>query len=307
MTDTDPVIVGVDGSDDSLRAARWAANLAMRNGRELVVLHAWEPFRYRPLGPGDQEYAQVHEHASQILREGVDAAGEHWPMLNVTGRLATASPTIALRAHSESASVVVIGAHGNGALGSFLLGSVGVDLAGHTLCPLAVVRGTVHPSGPVVVGVDDSPRTQEVLEFAFHEAWARSAPLHAIHSWATPVAVSDWPHDEAQLMHDAEKHAKELLEALVEPFRSRYPDVHVECLATSGSPRHNLVGASLGAQVVVVGTRGRGGFSGLVLGSTSHSLIHHASCPVVIVPHLRDLEGRPANEDEDVDGMTRDV
>lgn len=301
MSEPAPVVVGVDGSDDSLHAVRWAADLAVRNGCALVVVHAWIwPFFAVPRGgdPTAPADGGMRDLAERALRNGVEAARDHCPSLEVAGRLVTTSPAVALKAQGESASAVVVGGHGYGKIGSFMLGSVAVDLAGHTRCPLVVIRGTIDTGGPVVVGVDDSPRAGEAMRYAFREAAARGAVIRAVHAWHYPAVVPDWPGSIAAMLVAEEKHARERLIELLAPLRDEYPAVKVEYVTPPGSAGKNLVEASVGAQLVVVGARGRGGFRGLVLGSTSHTLIHHAECPVAVVTHRADRTAPDNDEDQ---------
>lgn len=299
MTESDPVVVGVDDSEEAALAVRWAADLAARHGNPLIVLHAWIwPLFNVPLGPAPGAPADggLRNLAERTVREAIGAARALHPTLEVTGRLVTAATAIALRNQSETASAVVIGSNGYGKIGTFLLGSVGVDLAGHTRCPLVVVRGTETSDGPVVLGVDDSPRSHEAIEYAFREAAALGVVLRAVHSWSTPPLMSDWTGAITELLATEESLAGEALERLIAPWHTRYPDVRIEYLTPQGSAAHHLVEASHGAQVVVVGARGRGGFRGLVLGSTSHALMHRAECPVVVAPQYGALDDAGADE-----------
>lgn len=302
MTETSPVVVGTDGSEVASRAVRWASELAAAQGRPLVVVHAWLwPLLNVPLGPapGAPADAGLRNQAERTLREALELARTHAPGVEVLGKLVTATPAAALRKQAESAAAVVIGSEGLGGVGSLLLGSVGVDLAGHAACPVVIVRGESNPDGPVVVGIDDSPRSEEAIGAAFAEASRRGAVLRAVSTWSTPALMPDWPEGAAELLRAEEAQAGRVVDDALARWSERYPDVNTEALTQSGSPRHVLVEQSHDAQLVVVGTRGRGGFRGLVLGSTSQALIHHATCPVMVVPHRVDLED--AGHDEEIE------
>jgi nucleotide-binding universal stress UspA family protein len=288
MPESGPVVVGVDGSDEAVRAVRWAADLATRSGRPLVVLHAWIwPYFNVGLGPapGGPEDGGLRNLAERTIRDAVAVAREQCPTLDVTGRLMIGGPTVALRQQSEDASAVVIGSQGLGKIGSLLLGSVGVDLAGHTGCPLVVVRGPAGAAGAVVVGVDDSARSHDAIERAFQEASTRRVVLRAVHAWTPSVAMPDVADVLPGRVRVEERRARGVLESALRPFEKRYLDVKVEVSTPTGSAARALVKESGDAELVVVGTRGRGGFRGLVLGSTSQNLLHHARCPVMVVPH----------------------
>jgi nucleotide-binding universal stress UspA family protein len=172
-----------------------------------------------------------------------------------------------------------------------------VGLAGHTRCPLVVHRPTEAPDGPVTVGVDDSPTNAAILELAFAEAAARGVPLQAVHAWTSPAVVPYWPGGLAESIHEEETHAREVVEAAIAPASARHPDVEVRYTSDPGKPASHLIRASHQSQLVVVGSRGRGGFTGLTLGSTSHAVLHHAACPVMVGPRS-DVDHAPQGKHE---------
>ena len=151
-----------------------------------------------------------------------------------------------------------------------------------------MARGSTDPAAPVLLGVDGSPANDLVVGFAFQEAALRGVPLTAMHTWTHPVSTG--PGDMLPLVYDvaevAAGEARVLAEALA-GWHDKYPDVVVHRKLTHGGARKALIDATHRAQLVVVGTRGRGGFTGLLLGSVSQAVLHHAACPVAVVPHRR--------------------
>jgi nucleotide-binding universal stress UspA family protein len=165
-----------------------------------------------------------------------------------------------------------------------LVGSPAVSVAAHGECPVVVVRagddGVIRTEGPVVAGVDGSPTSIRALGAAFDEASWRGARLVAVHSWQDSDYVPEYVALGAEPAE--EERARVLAESLA-GWQEKYPDVEVERVVVKDRPRHQLLERSATAQLVVVGSRGRGGFKGLLLGSTSQALVYHAGCPVLVV------------------------
>ena len=170
---------------------------------------------------------------------------------------------------------------GAGGFGTLVLGSVGSAAAAHAACPVVVVRGESTPTdGPVVVGVDGSRLSEAALAFAIDAAVRRGTSLVAVHAWqdaANPrvAALIDWKAVAAE-------EAAVLAERLA-GWQEKHPDLTIERRVVRDSPAHELTALSEQAQLVVVGSRGRGGFAGLLLGSVSQALLRHAACPVAVV------------------------
>jgi nucleotide-binding universal stress UspA family protein len=169
-----------------------------------------------------------------------------------------------------------------------VLGSVGAEVAAHAPCPVIVVRGEAHERHEVVVGVDASDRSHRAVEYAFGYAARHGGRVHAVHAVhpvrdravslpMPPVSARPWMAPEHHLT------ARELLADAVAPWALKYPAVEVEITVVDGSAAWALVQASKGAALVVVGSRGHGGFTGLLLGSVSQALLRHADCPVAVV------------------------
>jgi nucleotide-binding universal stress UspA family protein len=286
---TAPVVVGVDGSACSLDAVALAAGEAVRRHRPLHVVYAffW-PFLGVPLGPsplGPPEGGLLGE-TQRIVQEAVDHARQAEPTVAVTGAAITGAPAEVLIDQSRSAAVVVVGDRGLGGFTGLLIGSVAVQLAAHAACPILVARGRPNPTGDVLVGVDGSPAAEPAIGAAFEEATLRGARLTALHVWSHPRSTG--PGDMLPLVYDvAEVEAEEarvLAEALA-GWRDKYPDLPVRRELRRAYVRPALIDETTRSQLVVVGSRGRGGFTGLLLGSVSQAMLHHAHCPVLVVPH----------------------
>jgi nucleotide-binding universal stress UspA family protein len=286
-----PVVVGVDGSESSLAAVDLAAREAMLRRRPLCLVHAfiW-PYLHVPLGPspyGPPEGGLRHQ-AERILADAYTRAHTAGPDLDVHRELATGEAAAVLLTSSRTAELIVVGDRGLGGFTSLLIGSVAVQLAAHATCPILVARGEVDPMAPVLLGVDGSPANDPAVGFAFEEAALRGVPLVALHAWTHPV--SPRPGDTLPLVYDlAEIEAEEtrLLAEALAGWHDKYTDVTVYRELTHASARKALIQATQRAQLVVVGTRGHGGFTGLLLGSVSQAVLHHAACPIAVVPHPR--------------------
>jgi nucleotide-binding universal stress UspA family protein len=237
-------------------------------------------FSYPLPGPGPRE--DLPHRARAHLAEAVEAARAAAPGAKPEGAVLDGYPIPKLVAESRSAQLVVIGDRGLGGVAGLLVGSVAFGLAAHGACPTVVVRGRADAAaGPVVVGVDGSSVSEAAVAFAFEEATARRAPLVAVHVWwdllLDPVTLPSLDWDGM-----AERERAQLAERLA-GWREKYPDVAVELSVARDHPAGVLVEHARRAQLVVVGSHGRGGAAGLVLGSVSHAVLHRADCPVAIV------------------------
>ena len=282
---TNPVVVGVDGTGRSLKALMWAAHRASLHGCILRVVHALPRYDADiPLfPPGRFEEAEVH--GRTIMREAISVVREAYPDLDIVTEMPMGTPARVLLAESENAHVVVIGAKGED-IGNVLLGSTALQLVGHAACPVVVVNHVTTGHHLVVVGTDGSPNSTEALAFAFAAASFRQARLQVISALGLPQG---WPkHLLRPLPEDDEEVVKRRHQVAdqVAPFREQYPDVDVELNVHRVGPLHALATASHRADLLVVGSRGRGGFHGLAVGSTTHKLLHMTGCPTAVV-HAR--------------------
>jgi len=194
-----------------------------------------------------------------------------------------------LRSESQGAQLLVLGDRGYGAISGLLLGSVAAAMAAHAGCPVVLVRTeegkpVEDRTRPVVVGVDGSPLSEAALAFAYEQASVRGVPLIAVHTWWDLIAdpkiapIVDWDAMEAD--------AKVVLAERLAGWAEKYPDVRVHRMVTHERPAHALVTESRRAQLVVVGSRGRGGATGLMLGSVSHKVLHRSHCSVAVLRPL---------------------
>ncbi|MFJ8899134.1 MULTISPECIES: universal stress protein [unclassified Streptomyces] len=284
------VVVGVDGSASALTAVETAAREARLRGASLKVVHAfmWPamhvPMGPSPLGPSDGGLRSVVE---RLLADAVERAEAAVPGVDVSGSVVTGEPLTVLEAQSRAAELVVVASRGMGGFAGLMVGSTAVHLAAHGRCPVLVVRGEARPDGPVVVGVDGSGANSAAVDFAFREADLRNTPLVAVHAWTAWNAALPAPQDPAEPYANppgalAEEERRLLAEALA-GHRERYPGVVVEQRVVHGPTREALIEAGRTARLTVVGARGRGGFTGLLLGSVSQALLHHAPSPVAVV------------------------
>ncbi|KAA5834219.1 universal stress protein [Saccharopolyspora hirsuta] len=265
---TRSVVVGVDGSPPSARAALWAGTEAARAGWPLhLVLVNDDPTRA--------------DHAERTVEDLVERCRRARPELPVTGEVADGHPARELVHRSETARLLVVGSRGHGAFREVLLGSISTTVAAHARCPVAVVRGAPRNSGPVAVGVDDSPGSQVALRHAFDCATRRRAELVAVQALPDAYFTADVypPLDPQEIRTRADLHLAEQLAG----WCAEHPDVPVHRRVANQHPVAALCSAAESAQLLVVGHRGRGGFAGLLLGSVANGVLHHAPCPVAVV------------------------
>ncbi|MER7404833.1 universal stress protein [Streptomyces sp. NPDC000070] len=285
-----PVVVGVDGSPSALAAVAAAAQEARMRGAKLHVVHAflWPAMHVPPGGsPLGPPSGSVQESIEQLLAEAVERALATAPGVVVDHAVVAGETVTALEAESRTAQLMVVGHRGSGGFAGLLLGSTSGQLAAHSHCPVMVVRGRPVKDGPVLVAVDGTPHSRGAIAFAFDEASLRGTDLMALHVWGTWSDHGDTrPVDLLDLVGDVETlqaHEERLLEEALSGHREEHPGVTVHPRVLRGHTRPTLIEASRGAQLMVVGTRGRSGFTGLLLGSVSQAVLHHAHCPVAVV------------------------
>lgn len=285
------LVVGVDGSESALEAVRWAAREARRRATPLLLVHALDMIGAYATPVGASLIADLEEagraEGAEILGAAQEAARQV-AAVEVATQVDTGSPAAALRFASRSARLLVLGAGGDGV--GAALGSVTLTVAGHAECPVVVVRGAAvpardHDDRPVVVGVDGGPLSDTALAHGFDAAALLDVPLTAVHVWSDTdlqrlhlrklFDLKPW-----ERMRDTEERA--LAERLA-GWSERYPNTAVHRVVEKDDPARALVERSGAARLVVVATRGRGGFAGLTLGSTGLRLIQRADCPVMLV------------------------
>ncbi|BCJ28612.1 universal stress protein [Actinocatenispora sera] len=283
---TDPILVGLDGSPPSRRAVRWAAAEAALRGSPLRILTAFvSPIQLYSVIPRSQlpDLAVLQHDARDRLTEQADAVRAEFPDVSVHADLVEQEPAKALVEGSAEASLTVVGQRGRGALAGMLLGSVSDRVATYASGTVVVVPDEPAAGGPVVVGTDGSAASQRAVAVAFEEADRRRTELVAVRAWL--ASGLDGPNRVA-LVLDVDEMAEQerrLLEESLAEGRSKHPDVPVRPVLGYGSPVAQLGEQAEGARLLVVGSRGRGGFTGMLLGSTSRSLLYRARCPVAVV------------------------
>jgi nucleotide-binding universal stress UspA family protein len=282
------IVVAVDGSPESNAAVCWAArDAAMRNIPLTVVnvintaVATWPPILYPDsLGVWQEDEARkIIAHAVKIAEEAVTTDRK----LTVKSEIVYSTPVPTLVEMSNEADMVVVGCSGRGAVARGLLGSVSSSVVRRASCPVAVIRDEdpLMPDpqhAPVLVGIDGSPASELATAIAFDEASRRGVELMALHAWSD-VTVFEIPGvDWSEVGAQAERSLAERLAG----WQERYPDVAVRRLVVCDRPARQLVEKSESAQLVVVGSHGRGGFSGMLLGSVSNAVVHSVRMPLIV-------------------------
>lgn len=270
------VLVGVDDTESSLDAVRWGAREAARRRVPLRLVHAyWTPswdFPELEL-TGVEVRAEMRHLGTRSLDRAASAAAVADGNVVVETELRAGDPRVVLLDECRQAGLAVLGSRRLSVAGGLLVGSLGLAVAVHGRCPLVVVRGAAAEHGPLLVGADGSPENSVVLDFAFAEAALAGAPLTVVRTWGGIPA-------DAAAEHERERRA---LAEEISPWRQRFPDVPVDPVVVRGRPGPVLQDYGQHARLIVVGSRGRGAVTGLLLGSTSQRLTRHAPCPVAIV------------------------
>ena len=282
------VVVGVDGSGHALRALRWAAAEAGRRGAPLRLVNAfgWAEDRVPHALDAEQYRDGFRRTAQGLVTEAAHLAAELAPGLVVEQQAAPGSAVDVLRAESHHAQLLVVGDRGQSRLEGVLAGSVAVAVTTTAQCPVVVVHGQggdaqARAIWPVVVGVDLSVTSEAATEFAFRAAAARGVPLIAVRAWWDPLAGPALAAMFDVDAIDADERAQ--LSGRLAGWRQKYPEVEVGTSVSRDRPAHALLQHAARAQLLVVGSRGRGELAGLVLGSVSNAVVHRAPCPVAVV------------------------
>lgn len=283
-----PVVVGIDGRPDNERALRWAVTAARLHHaplRVVLVADTAEVPRYVPYQParGAETFlvpAHPGRHPSDDdLDRALSLARLRLRPGAVTGRRAPGSAATALIEDSADAAMLVVGTRHRGPVAAAALGSVSATVAAHAQCPVVVVGSDPVAASadlPIVVGLADDRAADGVLDFAFREAAACSMPLVVLHAVRTDLGKPR--HPDAHFGGMVPR-----LAARLANYAARHPGVQVTSHLSAADPYDDLAAASATAQLLIVGSRGRGRVSGLVLGSVSQHLLHEARCPVAVV------------------------
>jgi nucleotide-binding universal stress UspA family protein len=272
-----PIVVGIDGSAHAWRALDWAADRAVRHRLPLLLVHGSRALLDDGTIPPDALRRLTGER-EDLLAEARRYALKLHPGLGVETRLVPADPGRTLVEESEHADLVTVGSRGQGGFEGLLFGSVGLYTAAHARCPVLVVsRSAPYPSdapADIVIGIEGLDDERAFIEWAFEEAASRGSRILALH------AVGGEFSPRRRVIEDLE-----LSESLA-GYREQYPDVTVDRLVSDRTPAQALVEASKNAALVVVGARRRRApLAGMALGRVNHTVLHHARCPVVVVPN----------------------
>jgi nucleotide-binding universal stress UspA family protein len=282
------VLVCVDGSAASDAAVTWGMREAIMRQLPITLMHAVPPVvvgwpvgqLYADMPEWQQDEAQhVIDQARKTLSAGLGGAEPP----EIRTQVVYSSAVLALIDASKDAWMIVAGSQGLGAVGRLLLGSVTTGLVHYAHCPVAIIHSdqtaALDTNAPVLLGIDGSPASEAATALAFDEASRRGVELHALHVWSDvgvfPILGMDW--------RDREREGQEILAERLAGWQEQYPDVHVERLLFCDKPSQWLLRESGRAQLVVVGSRGRGGFPGMLLGSVSSAVAQSAKVPVLVV------------------------
>ncbi|CAM4085581.1 Universal stress proteinc/MT2061 [Mycobacterium basiliense] len=285
------IVVGVDGSSASDAAVVWAARDAAIRHVRLTLVHmvngAVPMWPAMPMSMSmavwqEEDGRQVLEHAVKTAEE-IASAVRGAP---VSCELRWSPPVPTLVEMSDEAAMVVVGSHGRGAVARGLLGSVSSGLLRRAHCPIAVIRDedpslphSADPErAPVVLGIDGSPASESATAIAFDEASRRGVALTAVHAWSD-LEVVDLPGWDWSTVKDE---AEQILAERLAGWQERYPDVRLHRVVVCDRPARQLIHQAQTAQLVVLGSHGRGGFTGMLLGSVSNAVVHSASTPVIV-------------------------
>ncbi|MBA2806900.1 universal stress protein [Streptomyces sp. KM273126] len=281
-----PIVVGVDPDPSKRLALAWAADEADRRGLPLRLVHAQgTPTRGYRSGEARSSWEgwnrALHDLGDQVLKEAVAFVESRQPTVEMSTLLAEGEPAWVLHEEARGAALVVVGSWHLSRRGEmFSSASVALPLSAHAPCPVVVVPEPEHITQQppyFVVGVDGSPHSAAAVDVAFEEAALRGAVLRALYVWHPP-RLGTLDEDAAVL------ECRRVLSETVAGRTATHPDVELHHEVVRGHPVKALTEASEHALGLVVGTRGRGGFTGMLLGSVSQGVLHHARCPVITVP-----------------------
>ena len=287
MTAHNGIVVGVDGSPDSENAVVWAAREAIMRDVPLTLAHirpSARTYTWYELSISEelekisvQRGAEILDNARAVAERAVAGQG----VLSLREHTDEGNAVWLMTDLSKDARMLVVGSRGLGRVGRVLLGSVSASLIRHAHCPVAVIHPREEqPSAqaPVVVGVDGSSASEAAVAVAFDEASWRGVDLVAVHAWSDFV-IDLYPADEWTVF---EPQAQEVLSERLAGWQERYPDVTVRRVVVRDRPDRQLLQQAASAQLVVVGSHGRGGLTGMLLGSISRRVAESADVPVIV-------------------------
>ncbi|MGP3973807.1 universal stress protein [Streptomyces sp. 8N114] len=281
------VVVGVDGSPQSLHALDRATDEANRRGAELEVLCGTVPARRSVVPETDADRERMRQATREVAEKGAERARERVPGLTVIAAGASEPAADALVRASHTADLTVVGTRGHGGFRGLLLGSVSLRLAAHAAGPLMVVRGEVPEAGATpgetVVGLKRAGELEPV-EFAFRSARDTGSTLWVVHAWTYPMLPGVSKRLSPKEPTEETRSAERLLEETVAPFRDRYPDVQVSAEQHQGSAAEQLIKLSETADLIVLGARRDHRRLGLQVSPVVNAVLQHAKCSVALIP-----------------------
>ncbi|WP_328465793.1 universal stress protein [Actinoplanes sp. NBC_00393] len=278
------IVVGYDHSDDARAATVWAFDEAARTGVPVEIVYAhelpgWLPSDYVKTAPDVWPGGDWERTVATALDTLLTQAKQTHPTVPAEVVTLHAHPAQALLDRSSDAGLVVVGSRGHSAVAG-LLGSVSVAISAHARCPVVVVRGSTTATAPVVAGADDSADAWPVVRFAAQQAASREAPLRIIRAWRPVTGLWEDTPLVTRAVTDEERRP---FDELVDQCRTEFTALHIQSEAVVAHPAAVLTTASTTAQLLVVGSRGRGALRSLLLGSVSQHLLRHSACTVAVV------------------------
>jgi nucleotide-binding universal stress UspA family protein len=278
------IIVGYDRSADARAAAAWALEEASRTGALVEFFYAyqwptWAPAASMVPGPAVYPDGEADRAIKGALDEAVIQARHTHPEVRTEISIVHTNAALTLVDRSHEASLIVLGSQGHSGM-TGLLGSISIAVSAHAHCPVIVVKKRPVPDAHIVAGVDDSAAAEHVLAFAVEQAVARGVPLTVIRA-LTPV-TGLW-EDSSTVKRTITDEERRPLDDLVAAWQAKYPALKVTAEPVIDHPAAALIRASQDAQLLVVGSRGRGALRGLLLGSVSQNVLHRSDCTVIIV------------------------
>lgn len=288
---TGPIVAATDGSPAATAAVEWAADAAARRGQQLRIVHVVDRLPHDiPQYVVPDATDRLSRAGTQLLQEAERAALERRPGIEVSTEMVVGDPAAELRDQAAHAAQLVMGSRGLGGFTGMLLGSVSRQIAGRVEIPVVVVRArpTAAPgrAEEIVVGFDGSAESKPALAYAFEEARLRGCRLRVVYAWQAPI------HTYAPVIVEDVDGLRQAQEGYVRDelaaWRDRHPEVDTDMDVICAHPVTALVESAENADLIVVGSHGRGAVASAILGSVSHGVLHHATCPVAVVrskPH----------------------
>lgn len=280
------IVVGTDGSERANKAVEWAADRARDRKLPLLVVYATPDLAEFDTAAGIEYGKELNDAATARLAEIVDRLRTDFPGLEVEGQAVYGNPSEVLVAASRDAAQVVVGARGaNAPWAVRMLGGVSDAVTAHAAGPVVVIPDEAHehPHGPILVGIDDSREARAAAAVAFDAALVRGVPVLALHAWDYRGREAAWVEPTYEPMPESAAAGRiELVKRVLADEMAAHPEVEVDIKVVRGHPRQALVEYSKHAGLVVIGSRGRGGFAGLLLGSTSKHVLRESLAPVLV-------------------------